>query len=193
MNFSKVITIEDDESYLRQVSKDAVKNDSELEDDIKYISEFCKSNEVLAMASVQLGIPKKLIYIKSTKEDSFLMEHVEDEAIVMINPEIIEEQGESIYWECCASCMDNMGLVRRPYKVKVRYFDADFNQKEEIFKGFKATVFSHEYDHLFGILHMDIAEKLMVMPVEERHVFRQKSENKYKVLRKTGKYKHPLR
>lgn len=193
MDFSKVITIEDDESYLRQVSKDARKDDPELEDNIKYISEFCKDNEVLAMASVQLGIPKKLIYIKSTKEDSFLLEHVEDEAIVMINPKIIEEEGESIYWECCASCMDNMGLVRRPYRVKVRYLDADFNEKEETLEGFKATVFSHEYDHLFGILHMDIAEKLMVMSVDERHVFRQKEENKYKVLRKTGKYKHPLR
>lgn len=193
MDFSKVITIEDDESYLRQVSKDARKDDPKLEDNIKYISEFCKENEVLAMASVQLGIPKKLIYIKSTKEDSFLLEHVEDEAIIMINPEIIEEEGESIYWECCASCMDNMGLVRRPYRVKVRYLDADFNEKEETLEGFKATVFSHEYDHLFGILHMDIAEKLMVMPVDERHVFRQKEENKYKILRKTGKYKHPLR
>lgn len=193
MDFSKVITIEDDESYLRQVSKDVEKDDLELEDNIKYISEFCKENDVLAMASVQLGIPKKLIYIKSTKEDSFLLEHVEDESIVMINPEIIEEEGESIYWECCASCMDNMGLVRRPYRVKVRYLDADFNEKEETLEGFKATVFSHEYDHLFGILHMDIAEKLMVMPVDERHVFRQKEENKYKVLRKTGKYKHPLR
>ena len=193
MDFSKVITIEDDESYLRQISKDVKKDDPKLEDNIKYISEFCKENEVLAMASVQLGIPKKLIYIKSTKEDSFLLEHVEDEAIVMINPEIIEEEGESIYWECCASCMDNMGLVRRPYKVKVRYLDAGFNEKEEVLEGFKATVFSHEYDHLFGILHIDIAEKLMVMPVDERHVFRQKEENKYKVLRKTGKYKHPLR
>ena len=71
--------------------------------------------------------------------------------------------------------------------------DANFNEKEETLEGFKATVFSHEYDHLFGILHMDIAEKLMVMPIDERHVFRQKEENKYKVLRKTGKYKHPLR
>ena len=193
MDFSKVITIKDNEAFLRQVSKDVVKGDPELEDNIKYISEFCKSNEVLAMASVQLGIPKKLIYIKSTDENTFLKDEVEDEAIVMINPEIIEEEGESIYWECCASCMDNMGLVRRPYRIKVRYLDADFNEKEETFEGFKATVFSHEYDHLFGILHMDIAEKLMVMPVEERHVFRQKKENKYKVLSKTGKYKHPLR
>lgn len=103
------------------------------------------------------------------------------------------EKGETYYWENCASCMDNMGRVKRPYSIKVRYQDKDFNQKEETFEGFKATVFSHEYDHLFGILHIDIADKVYDMPREERRKFRENPENKYKVVSKTKIYKHPLR
>lgn len=193
MRFKGVITIEDDEKYLREVSLKVQKDDPDLSEDIKKISSFCRENEVFALASIQLGIPKRIIYIKSFDENNFLKEKVEDENIIMINPEIIWEEGESIYWETCASCLDNMGLVRRPYRVKVRYFDVDFNENEETIEGFKATVFSHEYDHLFGILHMDISDKLINMPMEERHIFRQNKQNKYKIIRKTGKYKHPLR
>ena len=111
----------------------------------------------------------------------------------MINPCILEEKGETYYWEACASCMDNMGLVKRPYSIRVEYFDQNFNLKTEVFEGFKATVLSHEYDHLFGILHIDIAEKIYDMPQDERKKFRSLDKNKYLVVSKTKKYKHPLR
>lgn len=194
MDSFNVKTIEKDEAYLRQVSKDVLKGDPKLKEEIKKISNYCKNNEVFAMASVQLGIPKKIIYIKSTDEKaSYGFDIVDDEAIIMINPIIIEEKGETYFWENCVSCIDNTGKVKRPYSIKIKYFDEKFNEKEEILEGFKATVFSHEYDHLYGILHMDIAEEIKVMPVEERKLFRQKPENKYNIVSKTKEYKHPLR
>lgn len=188
-------TIENDESYLRQVSKDVEKGDPKLENDIDILANYCRSDgNMIALASVQIGIPKKIIYIMKTDEYEASKENdFEDKKIVMINPKIIEEKGETYYWEACASCMDNMGLVKRPYSIKVRYQDKDFNEKEETFEGFKATVFSHEYDHLFGILHIDIADKVYDMPQEERRKFRENPENKYKVVSKTKIYKHLLR
>lgn len=56
----------------------------------------------------------------------------------------------------------------------------------EIFEGFEATVLSHEMDHLDGILHIDIAEEILKMSVDERKVWRQ--SHGYKVYSKTGKY-----
>lgn len=79
-----------------------------------------------------------------------------------------------------------MGLVHRPYKIKLNYLDPNQKEHTEIFKGFEATVLSHEYDHLDGILHMDIAEKVLVMPREERIEFRKTHD--YKVLSKTGDF-----
>lgn len=188
-------TIEKDEAYLRQRSKDVKKKDPELKHDIDVVANYCRENgNMIALASVQIGIPKKIIYIMKTEEYDVAKEKdFEDKKIVMINPKIVEEKGETYYWENCASCMDNMGRVKRPYYIKVIYYDENFNRKEEAFEGFKATVFSHEYDHLFGILHIDIADKIYNMPLEERRKFRQKPENKYNVISKTCSYKHPLR
>ena len=45
---------------------------------------------------------------------------------------------------------------------------------------------SHELDHLDGILHMDVAKELLVMPKEERKEFRK--EHPYKVISKTCEY-----
>ncbi len=195
MDKHRIRTIENDEAYLRQVSQEVKKDDPELEDDIKKIANYCRNyGNMIALASVQIGIPKKIIYIMKTDEYNVSKEEdFEDKKIVMINPKIVEEKGETYYWEACASCLDNMGHVKRPYMVRVKYFDEKFNQKEEVFEGFKATVFSHEYDHLFGILHIDIADKIYNMSQEERKKFRKNKENKYKVISKTKKYKHPLR
>lgn len=192
MDNIKVKTIEKDEEYLRQLSKDVSKDDPSLDLDIKTISDFCKTNEVFAMASVQLGIPKKIIYLKNTNDKDIYNTNIDEERI-MINPKIIEEKGETYFWEACASCLDNMGKVKRPYEIKVSYYDRNFNKKEETLTGFESTVFSHEYDHMYGILHIDIAEKVLVMSVEEREKFRQKEGNGYVVVSKTSKYEHPIK
>ena len=191
----KAITIKDNEKYLRQISKPVELNDKELNDNIKVLEKYCKENEVLAMAAVQLGIPKRLIYLKNTNLDIInkMQKNIEteedkkhNEERILINPTIIKKEGITYYWEACASCLDNMGYVKRPYKIIVEYQDINGNIHKDIFKGFESTVLSHEMDHLDGILHMDIAEEVLVMPKEERKKFRQ--THPYEIISKTGKY-----
>lgn len=166
-----VKTIENDEKYLRQISKEVKKNDCQLKNDIEVLSNYCKENEVLAMAAIQLGIPKRIIYLKNTDLNNILDTTIDEEGI-LINPKIILRKGQTKYWEACASCMDNTGLVTRPYEIVVEYDNLDFNKQKITLKGFESTVFSHEYDHLNGILHIDIAEKILIMNQEERKEYR---------------------
>lgn len=190
------ITILDNEEYLRQISSEVdIKNDSLLKDDIKILEEYCLENEVMAMAAVQLGIPKRLVYIKNTNLDvigkmqtsSTTDEELHyNEARVLINPVIINREGLTEYWEACASCLDNCGRVLRPYKIEVEYYDIDGNKHKEIFESFESTVLSHEMDHLDGILHIDIAEEVKHFTREERKLWRQ--SHGYKVYYKTGDY-----
>ena len=191
----KAITIEDDEQFLRQVSKPVDINDKELKHDIQVLNEYCKNDIVLAMAAVQLGIPKRLIYIKNTNLELINrknnnQETEEDktynEQRILINPVIIKKEGLTDYWEACASCLDNMGHVQRPYKITIEYQDINGNIKQEIFEGFESTVLSHEMDHLDGILHMDIADEVLVMEKEERKIFRQ--THGYNITSKTGDF-----
>ena len=65
----KAITINDNEELLRQISKEVDLNDENLLNDIKILEEYCKENRVMAMAAVQLGIPKRLVQLKNTNLD----------------------------------------------------------------------------------------------------------------------------
>lgn len=192
----KAITIEDNEKYLRTISKNVdIENDKNLYNDLKILESFCKENQVLAMASIQLGIPKRLIYLKNTNLDVInrtqnntktVEDYEYNEQRILINPQIISREGLTEYWEACASCLDNFGKVLRPYKIIVKYFDINNKEYIETFIGFESTVLSHEMDHLDGILHIDIAEELLIMNKEERKKFRQ--THNYNIISKTGNY-----
>ena len=192
----KAITIKDNEQFLRQISRPVDFNDPDLTDNIETLHEFCKDNEVLAMAAVQLGIPKRIIYIKNTdlnvikrrQENNATEADINhNESRVLINPVIKESEGLTEYWEACASCLDNTGLVKRPYKIVVEYQDINKKMHEDTFEGFESTVLSHEMDHLDGILHIDIAEKVLVMSADERREYRKTHD--YKIISKTENYK----
>lgn len=191
----KQITIKDNEEYLRKISSLVNLDDEDLSESIKVLSDFCQENEVLAMAAVQLGIPKRIIYLKNTNlslvqksQNNALTEEEKtyNEAKVLINPIIVSKFGLTEYWEACASCMDLMGRVKRPYRIVIEYIDIEGNSQREVFEGFPATVLSHEMDHLDGILHIDIAEEVLDMPAEERKEFRKKHD--YNIISKSGDY-----
>ena len=193
----KAIKIDEDIDFLRQVSKEVdILNDKTLKDDILKLEEYCINNEVMAMAAVQLGIPKRLIYIKNTNID--LINKINNneiseeeklkynEARVLINPVIIKREGLTEFWEACASCKNNCARVLRPYKIKIEYFDINNKKHIEDFIGFESTVLSHEYDHLNGILHMDVCEENLLMNQEERKEFRK--DHNYEIIKTEGDY-----
>ena len=123
-NEIKSITIADNEKFLRQKSAIVdIKNDMDLNKNIKVLDKFCKANDVMAMAAVQLGIPKRIVYLKNTNldiinkmQDNTVSQEEMDynESRVLINPTIINREGLTEYWEACASCLDNCGRVLRP-------------------------------------------------------------------------------
>lgn len=181
----EVKTIEKDLNWLRQVSKEVQLDDKELSNDIEVLREYSLNHGVLAMAAIQLGINKRLIYIKNTDVDNLTARDV-DECIVLINPVIESMEGIAGFWEACASCLDNMGYLYRPYKVVIKYNDLEGNELSRTFEGFPAVVFCHEYDHLDGILHIDKALELYDMDFEAREVFRE--THKYDIFEKEGNF-----
>lgn len=179
-------TIENDLEYLRQISKEVDFSNDNWKDALKKLDTFCKNDDnILAIASIQLGIPLRLIYIKNTKIDKF-EDLAYNESRILINPVILKQEGLTRYWEACASCLDNTGLVERPYKIEVEYYDENKIKHKEIFEGFESTVLSHEIDHLDGILHIDKSIELYQMNREERKEFRKK--HPYEIIRKDGEF-----
>ena len=59
-------------------------------------------------------------------------------------------------------------------------------QHEDKFEGFESTVLCHEIDHLDGILHIDIADKIIKGTKEERIELRKKEG--YTIISQTGNF-----
>lgn len=203
MNEIKVITIKDNEDFLRQISREVVFPDPELNKDINLLERyFSQNNTTLALASIQIGIPKRIIYIKRTNLD-LINKKLEgktteeedrlDEHRILINPEVVSEEGLTDYWEACASCLDRVGHVVRPYRIVVNYLDEQGKPHSATFEGFEATVLSHELDHLNGVLHIDIALEEREVPVEKRKEFRDNETKGYNVVATEGDFKELLR
>lgn len=184
----ELITIEDDENFLRRTSKKVDFFDPDLAQNIADLKEYTFANRVYAMAAIQLGIAKRLVFIKAQKPK--LKDLNEEECICMINPTILSMKGCTEFWEGCQSCLGWIGLVERPYQLVVKYFTEEGSEKIQTFEGFVSTVISHELDHLDGIFHMDRAKKVICLSDENAQEEKEKirKENEYKVHRRDGEF-----
>lgn len=102
-----------------------------------------KANGV-GLAAVQVGILRRVVVMDCTEDHTGYLE--------LINPEIIEREGEQFEAEGCLSLPGEQGITFRPMTVKVKAQDR--NGKWCIYKGteLKARCFCHEIDHLDGVL-----------------------------------------
>ncbi len=176
----KLVTIKEDEAFLRQISKEVIFPDVELTKDFEDLKEYTLANKVFAMASVQIGIPKRLIFVKNTDPT----DHTKNGSnhITMVNPVILSKKGKTEFLEGCQSCLQYWAVVERPYEIVVRFQDLKGTEHTEKFEGFSATVLSHEIDHLDGIFHMDRAKTFIDMDEKDRKSYRNK--NPYKIISK---------
>lgn len=180
-------TIDKDLGYLRQKSIDVDFHNDNYKEWIKELQEYCSKMVLFALAPIQIGIPKRMIYFKNTTEDmSKNADSDYDENQILINPRIISMKGHTKYLERCGSCLDFVGEVDRPYMVEVEYFDINGNKHQEIFVGLKATIFCHEYDHLNGILHIDRADNVTRKTYKETKEYRLR--HPYRILSQSDEY-----
>lgn len=123
--------------------------------------ETMKAADGVGIAAPQIGIMKRF-FIAMPHVDAE-DEATRDKIYYMINPEITYMEGYQDSSEGCLSVPGYMGLVERPYKIKIKATDLDGKEHEYEFEGFEATVFCHEYDHLEGVLYSDIAKDMMTV------------------------------
>ncbi len=90
---------------------------------------------------------------------------------VCINPRIRVLGPETAgYWEGCLSVPGLRGFVERPQHVRVNFTNQSGEDESVIAKGFLATVFQHEFDHLDGKLYIDHINDSHKLVFEEEYV-----------------------
>ena len=110
----------------------------------------------VGLAAPQVGILKRLVVI-----DTY-----EGQPLVLINPKIVEKDGEQIGDEGCLSLPGKVAVVKRPNHVVCEALDRDMNPIRVEGEGLLARAICHELDHLDGVLYQDVAEE-PVRDVEE--------------------------
>lgn len=108
----------------------------------------------IGLAAPQIGLSKRITVIDvSFKKDP-------EDKLVLINPEIIEREGQQFEEEGCLSLPDIRDKVKRAAKVKVRAQNADGEWFEIEGEELLSRAFQHEIDHLDGVLFIDRLSRL---------------------------------
>ena len=101
-----------------------------------------------------------------------------DERMILINPEIIETDGEETGEEGCLSLPGISIPVKRKSGLLLRYFDLEGKEHQREFQGFMARAIQHEIDHLQGVLIIDRVSSLKKQMVK-KEIKRLKRDGKW--------------
>ena len=111
----------------------------------------------IGLAAPQVGVLRRAVLVIEAN----VPEGEEPYIIELINPEIIETEGEQHEAEGCLSVPGEFGIVKRPQKVKLRAQDRFGNSFEVSGEGLTARCFCHELDHLEGIVFKSKCERML--------------------------------
>ena len=104
------------------------------------------------LAAPQVGVLKRI----------FVVDVDDGNQYVMINPEIIAQEGEQTGYEGCLSLPGKSGIVTRPNYVKMRALNENMEPVEVEGEGLLARALCHEYAHLEGQMYVELVEGELV-------------------------------
>ena len=140
----------DKESALHKTCKPVTNFDSRLFTLLDDMRETLIESGGVGLAAPQVGILRRVVLVDTG-----------DEILELINPTLVETDGEQEGPEGCLSVPGKYGLVKRPYYAKVRAQDRDGNWYEADGEELIARCFCHELDHLDGILYTQVMERFL--------------------------------
>ena len=141
------------DSVLREACENIVKGETDVLNLSSDMFETMIQADGIGLAAPQIGISKRIFVVDGTSLED---EEMSSFKKVFINPIILEEDGDE--WEFEEGCLSIPGVrggVFRKSEILIRYFDENWNEKEEYYNGMKARIIQHEYDHIEGKLFVD--------------------------------------
>ncbi len=120
----------------------------------------------VGLAAPQVGILKRIVVIDTTGEDP----------LVMVNPRILETDGQQTGGEGCLSVPGKTGTVTRPNYVRAAAYDANMQPYEIEATELLARAICHELDHLEGKLYVDMVEYGTLMDTDAYYADQEEEE-----------------
>lgn len=148
---------------LKKEAEEIDKDYPELKKLIKDMFETMYEAAGVGLAAPQIGRSIRLFIVDGSpfaeeegEEEDPRAKGIENFKQVFINPIIEEEFGEEwAFKEGCLSIPKVREEVYRKEKLRITYYDENWNLKDEVFDGYAARIIQHEYDHIEGVLFTD--------------------------------------
>ena len=150
MGLRKILT--DKDQALHKVCKPVEKFDDRLHKLLDDMRETLLDAGGVGLAAPQVGILRRVVLVDNGEE-----------ILELINPTLVETDGEQVGAEGCLSVPGKYGLVKRPYYAKVKAQDRDGNWYEAEGEELTARCFCHELDHLDGIMYTEVMERYLTL------------------------------
>jgi len=148
MGIRKILT--DKDPALHKVCRPVEKFDWRLHKLLNDMADTLVDSGGVGLAAPQVGILRRVVLVDTGEE-----------ILELINPELIETDGEQVGPEGCLSVPGKYGLVKRPMFAKVRAQDRNGDWYEAEGEELIARCFCHELDHLDGVIYTQVMERFL--------------------------------
>ena len=148
MGLRKILT--DKDPALHKVCKEVTSFDRKLHKLLDDMRETLEKANGVGLAAPQVGILRRVVIVDTGEE-----------ILELVNPTLVETDGEQEGAEGCLSVPGKYGLVKRPYYAKVRAQDRYGEWYEAEAEELIARCFCHELDHLDGIVYTQVMERFL--------------------------------
>ena len=132
---------------------------------IEDMKETMYSADGVGLAAPQVGMLKRIVVIDVSEE--------QNDPIVLINPQIVEMDGEQTGWEGCLSVPGKSGQVTRPRHVVAKALNEDMEEFTIEGEDLLARAICHELDHLEGHMYVELVEGKLYTNEELDEMFAQ--------------------
>ena len=159
---------------LKKVSLEVTEFNEELHQLLEDMYDTMLSKKGVGLASIQIGVPKRVLIINLPKDDSDDATIKKEDTLEIINPVFIEKNGSCKNQEGCLSVPGFYEDIERAKHVIVEYQDRHGNKHTIDTDDFLAIALQHEHDHLEGKVFI---EKLSIL---KRKKFEKEWKKKFK-------------
>ncbi|MGX8943248.1 peptide deformylase [Symbiopectobacterium sp. Eva_TO] len=145
---------------LRTIAKPVAEVNAEIQRIVDDMFDTMYEEEGIGLAASQVDVHQRIIVIDVSEE--------RDQRLVLINPELLEKDGDTGIEEGCLSIPETRALVPRAERVKVKALDREGKPFELEADGLLAICIQHEMDHLVGKLFIDYLSPLKRQRIRQK-------------------------
>ena len=140
------------DSRLRTIAKPVTTVDDEIRQLVTNMKETMYDANGIGLAATQVDVHLQVIVMDLSEE--------RNQPRVLINPKIVEQDGEQLYDEGCLSVPDYYAPIKRAESIKMTALDEQGEIYELEADGLLAVCIQHEMDHLQGKVFVDYLSRL---------------------------------